>query len=92
MSDVDTWRRNEAEARQEMGKRACSDCGTVMDECDALCCSVCGLYFCVQCFGDSDSMCPTCKADYDTPDELDYAEAKRELLRDDTLTGEKWTK
>jgi len=92
MSDVDTWRRSEAEARQEMGKRTCSDCGEIMDECDAFCCSVCGEYFCVQCFGDSTDMCPVCKADYDQPGPEDVAEFKAEQLEDDTLTGEAWRK
>ena len=71
-----------------MQKRKCSDCGAFMDDCDAFVCAVCGEYFCVQCFGDSDSMCPTCKADYDQLDPDDYAEFKAQQLEDDTLTGE----
>ena len=66
MLGVDRWRQNEAEVRQEMPKRTCADCGSVIDDCDARQCDVCKDYFCYQCFQGVGEMCPVCKADYES--------------------------
>lgn len=47
--DIDTWRRSEAEARQQMQTRTCSNCGDTMNDCDAWECPECHQYFCVEC-------------------------------------------
>jgi hypothetical protein len=104
MNSIDAWRRNEAEARQEMQTRTCTNCGVGMEDCDAYQCKYCHEYWCKSCLPGQNyhgDICPTCQdaedifnevAEIDQPGPLDITEFKREQTRDDTLTEERWTK
>jgi hypothetical protein len=71
MRDIDTWRRSEAEARQEMPKRTCVNCGAVMDDCDAWECPDCHDYYCHECKPELISVCFSC---FERDDCFDEAE------------------
>ena len=49
MIDVDTWRKSEAEARQDMQTRTCTNCGDFVDDCDSFQCPECHEYYCPEC-------------------------------------------
>jgi len=58
--DIDTWRRNEAEGRQEMQTRTCTNCGADMDDCDAWECPDCHDHYCKDCKPEFIRICFTC--------------------------------
>jgi hypothetical protein len=58
---ADTWRRSEAEARQDMDVHTCAGCGDSVDDCDAFECEYCGEHFCQACIADkARPMCGPC--------------------------------
>ena len=91
---ADTWRRSEAESRQEMDVHTCAGCGDSVDDCDAFECEVCGEHFCLACIADKTRpICGECLEAEDAFNEVsEVAEFKSQQLEDDTLTGEEWTK
>jgi predicted RNA-binding Zn-ribbon protein involved in translation (DUF1610 family) len=95
---ADTWRRSEAEVRQEMDKHECVNCGVMMDDCDAWECPECGDHYCHKCRPELIKICFPCFERDDCFEEVDQigkddiAGFKAEQLKDDKLTGEEWTK
>ena len=68
---ADQWRQNEAEARQEMPQRTCSNCGDTHDDCDTFQCTECKEYFCHECWlANSANVCYDCLEKEDTFNEV----------------------
>lgn len=73
--NVDQWRRNEAEARQEIGVLVCSCCGNKVDECDTFTCGECGEVFCHYCILDRETpLCGPCLEKQEAFDEVETVE------------------
>jgi len=87
MNDVDTYRRSEAEARQEMQKRTCADCGEVVDDCDAFQCPECHLYYCQDCMTGipGHRLCGECMEKEEAFNEVEEIDIGHPLYVDDPL-------
>ena len=82
MSDIDTIRQLEAEARQEMPMRTCSNCGNTYDDCDTFQCAECKEYFCYECWlANSANVCTACLEKEDTFNEVADESPHAEWIR-----------
>ena len=81
--NVDQWRRSEAEARQEMQTRTCTNCGDTMDDCDAWECPECHEYYCKECLPKPGQVCPVCQEKDDTFNEVAEIDIGHPLYVDD---------